>query len=275
MRFLASGKVKDIYDAGGSRLLFRFSDRVSAYDVKFAQEVPRKGEVLCRFAEFWFERLPVPNHFVRRESETEITVERMEMIPLECVVRGHFYGSLVSRHRAGTAALPPGADATLAARLPEPLFDPTTKSEHDEPVSREGAVRAGLVSAAQYDRLEEASLRVYGHMSQAARAAGFVLADIKLEFGILGGEITLGDSIGPDECRLWPADSFEPGRVQEAYDKQILRDWLAEGGYPEAFEAARAAGTDPAPPEIPQRIISEMTRRYVQAYERFAGRPIC
>ncbi|MFB5624818.1 MAG: phosphoribosylaminoimidazolesuccinocarboxamide synthase, partial [Nitrosopumilus sp.] len=136
MKFLTSGKVKDLYDVDESTILFKFSDRVSAYDVKFKQDIPRKGEVLCKFAEFWFNELPVPNHFIRRESDTEIIVKKMKMLPIECVVRGYFYGSLVSRWKDGKVKVPEGTDTALAAKLPVPLFDPTTKSEHDIPINK-------------------------------------------------------------------------------------------------------------------------------------------
>ncbi len=271
MRFLASGKVKDIYEVDPGTLLFRFSDRVSAYDVKFRQDIPRKGEVLCRFAEFWFDRLETPNHFVRRQSDTEIVVKKMDMLPIECVVRGYFYGSLVNRWKSGTARLPDGADTRLAARLPVPVFDPTTKSEHDVPVDREGAIQRNLVSPEQYDILEHTSIGIYQKMARIADGAGFILADLKLEFGILDGRITLGDSIGPDEYRLWPKDSFEVGRIQEAYDKQLLRDWLTANGYQKQFDDARAAGAEPVAPEIPSEIVAKMTRRYTAAYERLTG----
>jgi len=136
LKFLTSGKVKDLYDFDDEHLLFKFSDRVSAYDVKFNQDVPQKGEVLCKFAEFWFNELPVPNHFIRRESDTEIVVKKMQMLPIECVVRGYFYGSLVNRWKKGEVVIPEGTDTTLAAKLPEPIFDPTTKSEHDIPIDK-------------------------------------------------------------------------------------------------------------------------------------------
>ena len=271
VKFLAGGKVKDIYEVDGDRLLFRFSNRVSAYDVKFVQEIPRKGEVLCRFAEFWFDRLSVPSHFVRRESDTEIVVRRMRMLPIECVVRGYLYGSLYDRWMAGTASLPEGAGTTLASKLPRPVFDPTTKSEHDMPVDRRAAIDTGLVSAGQYDRIEDASMSIYAKMSRIADSAGFILADLKLEFGMLDGEIALGDSVGPDEYRMWSKDLFAPGRVQDAYDKQILRDWLAGNGYKEQFEDDRRAGRQPAAPVIPQHVVSHMTRRYVDSFEKIAG----
>ena len=146
MKFLTSGKVKDLYDVDESRIMFKFSDRVSAYDVKFNQDIPQKGEVLCKFAEFWFNELSVPNHFIKRESDTEIVVKKMKMLPIECVVRGYFYGSLVSRWKKGEVKIPDGTDTTLAAKLPEPIFDPTTKSEHDIPINKTKALEMNLVT---------------------------------------------------------------------------------------------------------------------------------
>lgn len=274
MRFVASGKVKDLYDLGDDRLLFRFTDRVSAYDVRFAQDIPEKGRVLCRFAEYWFETLQVENHFIERRSETEIIVRRMEMVPMECVVRGYFYGSLAHRWEENRGIVPDGTDARLAARLPGPVFDPTTKSEHDAPVDRRGAVDTGLVTEQEFDLLRGESIRIYDAMSRIADRAGFILADLKLEFGRLDGRLVLGDSIGPDECRLWPKETYAVGRIQEAYDKQILRDWLAANGYRKEFDDARARGEPPVPPRIPGEIAEKMTARYVAAYERITGRRI-
>ena len=274
MKFLTSGKVKDLYDVDEDTLLFKFSNRVSAYDVKFKQDIPRKGEVLCKFAEFWFNELPVPNHFVRRESDTEIVVKKMKMLPIECVVRGYFYGSLVSRWKKGEVTVPEGTDTTLAAKLPNPIFDPTTKSEHDIPINKEKALEMQLVTEEQYNWLEKTSIEIYEKMAAIADNVGFILADLKLEFGILDGKITLGDSIGPDEYRLWPKDSFEVGKIQEAYDKQLLRDWLTEHGYQKQFDNARAKDEEPVPPEIPQEIISKMTERYVAAYEKLSGQSL-
>lgn len=161
MEFLTSGKVKDLYDVDESTLLFKFSDRVSAYDVKFKQDIPRKGEVLCKFAEFWFNELDVPNHFIKRESENEILVKKMKMLPIECVVRGYFYGSLVSRWKKGEVQVPEGTNTTLAAQLPEPIFDPTTKSEHDIPIDKNKAIEMNLVSEEQYNWLEKTSIEIY------------------------------------------------------------------------------------------------------------------
>ena len=165
MKFLTSGKVKDIYNVNGSTLLFKFSNRVSAYDVKFKQDIPRKGEILCKFAEFWFNKLPVPNHFVKRKSDTEIIVKKMKMLPMECIVRGYFYGSLVNRWKKGEVIVPQGTDTTLAAKLPEPIFDPTTKSEHDIPINKEKALEMNLVTEEQFQWLEKTSIEIYKKMA--------------------------------------------------------------------------------------------------------------
>jgi phosphoribosylaminoimidazole-succinocarboxamide synthase len=271
LKFLTSGKVKDLYDPGDDTLVFKFSDRVSAYDVKFKEDIPKKGEVLCKFAEFWFNELPVSNHFVKRQSDTEIMVKKMKMLPIECVVRGYFYGSLVSRWKKGEVQVPEGTDTTLAAKLPKPIFDPTTKSEHDIPIDKSKVLEMKLVTEEQYNWLEKTSIDIYKKMAEISDSAGFILADLKLEFGILDGKITLGDSIGPDEYRLWPKDSYEVGKIQEAYDKQLLRDWLTANGYQKQFDDDRDAGKEPTAPAIPEEIIQKMTQRYVTAYEKVTG----
>ncbi len=271
MKFLTSGKVKDLYDLDENTLLFKFSDRVSAYDVKFKENIPKKGEVLCKFAEFWFDTLPVSNHFIKKQSDTEILVKKMKMLPIECVVRGYFYGSLINRWKKGEVKLPQGTDTTLAAKLLEPIFDPTTKSEHDIPIDQQKALQMNLVDEEQYSWLEKTSIEIYKKMSEVADKSGFILADLKLEFGILDGKITLGDSIGPDEYRLWPKETYQVGKTQESFDKQILRDWLTENGYQKQFDDSRDAGKEPMPPAIPTEIIQKMTNRYVIAYEKLSG----
>ncbi len=271
MEFLNSGKVKDVYDMGNGTLLFKFSNRVSAYDVKFHDEIPKKGQVLCKFAQFWFEQLDVETHFVKSHSDTEIIVKKMQMLPIECVVRGYFYGSMVSRWKNGEISLSDGASTELAAKLPTPIFDPTTKSIHDIPINRSQAIAQNLVTEDEFDWLSEKSVEIYQSMSNIANNAGFILADLKLEFGKLDNQITLGDSIGPDEYRLWPLDSYTPGKIQDAYDKQLLRDWLTENGYQKQFEDLRSSGKNPIAPSIPSHIIEKMTQRYVTAYERTTG----
>ncbi len=156
-------------------------------------------------------------------------------------------------------------------KLTKPLFDPTTKSEHDIPVDKIKALEMNLVSEKQYTWLEKTSIDIYNQMTSIANDAGFILADLKLEFGILDGEIVLGDSIGPDEYRLWPKDSYSLGKIQESYDKQILRDWLTANGYQKQFETERNDGKEPTAPQIPSEIIKTITERYVIAYEKLTG----
>lgn len=271
MKFLTSGKVKDIYDLEDGNLLFLFSDRVSAYDVKFKEEIPKKGEVLCKFAEFWFNKLDIPNHFLRTEGETGIIVKKMKMLPIECVIRGYFYGSLVNRWKKGEIKIPDGADTKLASKLPEPIFDPTTKSTHDVAINKKQAIEMKLVTEDEFDYLSRTSIEIYKKMVSIAENSGFILADLKLEFGKIGDNIILGDSIGPDEYRLWPKKSYKIGEIQEAYDKQLLRDWLTANGHQKQFDDARSEGKEPVAPPIPEDLISKMTERYVTAYERFAG----
>jgi len=274
LKFLTSGKVKDVFELEDENLLFKFSNRVSAYDVKFKDEIPRKGEVLCKFAEYWFKKLDVPNHFVERRSDTEIVVKKLHMLPIECVIRGYFYGSLFSRWKNGKISLDKDTSTKLAAQLPKPIFDPTTKSTHDIPLDREQAVSQELVTSDEYDLLSEKSIRIYQKMVTIADNAGFILADLKLEFGKLNNDIILADSIGPDEFRLWPKNTYKIGNIQEAYDKQLLRDWLTENGYEEKFVDARSRGEVPIPPSIPSDLISKMTQRYTSAYERMTGKSL-
>ena len=274
MKFLTSGKVKDVYEIDSDTLLFKFSNRVSAYDVKFNDEIPKKGEVLSKFAEFWFQTLGIPNHFVKTKSDTEIIVKKMEMLPIECVVRGYFYGSMVSRWKNGEISLPDGASSELATKLSEPIFDPTTKSTHDVPVNRQESISQNLVTEEEFDWLSQKSIEIYNKMAYISEKAGFILADLKLEFGKLDGKITLGDSIGPDEYRLWPKDSYKVGKIQEAYDKQLLRDWLTANGYQKQFDEARQCGDEPIAPNIPKEIIDKMTQRYTTAYERTTGKTL-
>jgi len=271
LKFLTSGKVKDVYELKDGKLLFKFSNRVSAYDVKFKDEIPKKGEVLCKFAEYWFKKLGVSNLFVERKSDTEIVVRKLNMLPIECVVRGYFYGSLVSRWKDEKISLEDGTQTDLAAKLPSPIFDPTAKSAHDMPVNREEVISQKLVTNDEYDWLSEESIKIYEKMARIADNAGFILADLKFEFGKENNAIILADSIGPDEFRLWPKDVYKIGETQEAYDKQLLRDWLTKNGYQKKFDDARSCGEEPIGPSIPSDLVSKMTQRYVTAYERLTA----
>lgn len=274
MKFLNSGKVKDVYDNQDGTLLFRFTDRVSAYDVQFTDMISRKGEALCGFAQYWFEKLQVPNHFVKRVSKTDILVKKLDMLPVECVVRGYLYGSFMKRFLNNQVTFPDKTRPVLASRLPGPIFDPTTKAKHDIPIDRKSAVDTGLLTGEQYDTLERLSISIYNKMAEIVDAAGFILADLKLEFGMQDDQILLADSIGPDEYRLWPKAEYSEGRVQKSYDKQILRDWLSDTGWEQKFEQDRTAGRKIIPPEIPPDIAKKLTRRYMLSYLQIVGKPL-
>ncbi|HLE65038.1 MAG TPA: phosphoribosylaminoimidazolesuccinocarboxamide synthase [Candidatus Bathyarchaeia archaeon] len=266
------GKVKDVYELGDVQLLFVFTDRVSAYDVVLPSVIPRKGEVLCKLAAFWFDYLKTPHHMVRLDSSNRMVVRKLKMIPVECVVRGYLYGSLHDRLVKGEISLP--VKPVLASKLPEPIFDPTTKSDvKDEPITIEQIEDEGWLDPEQIEALKETSINIYNTMSLRAGGAGFILADLKLEFGFdEEGNILLADSIGPDEFRLWPKDQYAPGKIQESYDKQPIRDWLAKMGYKKTLDEARRAGQPtPRPPDLPPDLVAETSRRYVVAYERLTG----
>src|SRR5690348_1844515 len=266
------GKVKDVYDLGHDQLLFIFTDRVSAYDIVLPSTIPRKGEVLCKLAAYWFNYLKVPHHMVRVESMNRMVVRRLKMIPVECVVRGYLYGSLFERLVKGEVDLP--VEPVNAAKLAEPYFDPTTKSDvKDEPVTIDQIVDEGWLDPEEVTVLKDKSVGIYEKMSERADKAGFILADLKLEFGFDDeSNIVLGDSMGPDEFRLWPKENYSPGRNQESYDKQPIRDWLSKVGYKKALDEARKAGhPTPRPPDLPKDLIDETSKRYIVAYERLTG----
>src|SRR5919204_3217872 len=233
-RFMSRGKAKDIYELDNGNILFHFSDRVSAFDVNMATPIPKKGEVLCRFGEFWFNTLGAPHHMVKVIDKDKMEVKKLQMIPLECVVRGYFYGSFVDRYRDRLGIdLPSDFRPVLASKLPKPIFDPTTKSEeHDRPVDRQKIVSSGIVHDDDYDLIERVSTSLYEKMSEIVERAGFIIADVKFEFGMdEKGDMVLGDSLGPDEYRLWLKADYKPGKIQESYDKQLLRDWLVKIGF--------------------------------------------
>lgn len=275
MRLTRSGKVKDIYELDSGNILFHFSDRISAFDVKMATPIPKKGEVLCKFAEFWFDTLQTPNHMLKVVAKDKMEVKKLQMIPLECVVRGYFYGSFVERYKEHLGKeLPSSFRPVLGSKLPEPIFDPTTKSEeHDRPIDRHRVVSLGILSDNHYDFLEKTSISLYKKMSNIVERAGFIIADVKFEFGVdEKGSILLGDSLGPDEYRLWLKTRYQPGKIQESYDKQLLRDWLIEIGFKDTIDRLAMEGKKPESPQISSQVVNELTRRYIFAYEQISGR---
>jgi phosphoribosylaminoimidazole-succinocarboxamide synthase len=272
--FIRSGKVKDIYDLGGDHLLFQFTDRVSAFDVILPSTIPRKGEVLCKLSSFFFETLGVPNHMVSTEGPNMMVVSKMAMIPVECVVRGYVYGSLYDRLMRGEVSLP--VQKVLAEKLPAPYFDPTTKSDvKDEPITEAEIVSEGRMSSPELAEVKASTLDVYAKIGERALRAGFILADLKLEFGRKDGKVLLGDSIGPDEFRMWPSERYAPGRTQDSYDKQPVRDWLTAAGYKATLDQARKSGAPtPAPPSLPPDLVTLVSDRYVRIYEALTGRTL-
>jgi phosphoribosylaminoimidazole-succinocarboxamide synthase len=275
MRLIRSGKVKDIYELDSGNILFHFSDRISAFDVRMATHIPKKGEVLCKFAEFWFDTLETPHHMLKVVAKDKMEVKKLQMIPLECVVRGYFYGSFVERYKERMGKeLPYNFRPLLGSKLPEPIFDPTTKSEeHDRPIDRHRVVSLGILSDDDYDFLERTSISLYKKMSTIVDRAGFIIADVKFEFGLdEKGNILLADSLGPDEYRLWLKSGYQPGKIQESYDKQLLRDWLIEIGFKDTIERLAKEGRKPDSPQISSSVASELSRRYIFAYELISGR---
>jgi phosphoribosylaminoimidazole-succinocarboxamide synthase len=274
---IAQGKVRDIYEAGADRLLLVASDRISTYDVVHPTPIPDKGKVLTGLTAFWLDRTAdiCSNHLVSITDVPEehrgraMLVERLEMVPVECVVRGYITGSGWKDYQATGAVcgieLPPGLRES--ERLPEPIFTPATKAEigdHDENVDFERAARI-VGDRPLLEELRRLSIAIYERAAEHARERGIVLADTKFEFGRRpDGTIVLGDEVlTPDSSRFWPADGYEPGRGQPSFDKQYVRDWATASGWDKA---------PPAPP-LPDRVVDGTRRRYLEAYERITGEP--
>jgi phosphoribosylaminoimidazole-succinocarboxamide synthase len=277
MDLLAQGKVRDIYAVGEDRLLLVASDRISTYDVVHPTPIPDKGRVLTGLSVFWFERTRqiCPNHLVSYEDVPDeargraLLVDRLEMAPVECVVRGYLTGSGWKDYLATGAVcgveLPEGLEES--ARLPEPIFTPATKAEvgdHDENVTFEQAAEM-VGDRGLLEELRRISIELYSFAADHARERGIILADTKFEFGRdAGGRIVLGDEVlTPDSSRFWPAEGYAPGRPQPSFDKQYVRDWAAGSGWDKA----------PPAPELPSDVVEGTRRRYLEAYERIAGEP--
>ena len=273
MRFVHSGKVKDVYEFDERNLLFLFTDRVSAYDVQMNTQIKGKGEILCKFAEFWFDYLDFKNHMVRLEGKDRMIVRKLKMIPLECVVRGYLYGSLFERYINRENFLNLSTNLKIASKLPEPVFDPTTKSEiHDLPIKEDRILSTGILNSDELRLIKDTSKRLYEQMSKISNKAGFIMADVKFEFGRDpdSNEIILADSLGPDEFRMWTKESYKVGQEQISYDKQYLRDWLTKVGFRDKIKHAAIEGKKPSPPELPSDVVSELLKRYTYVYERIS-----
>jgi len=274
---VASGKVREIYEAPDQTLLLVASDRISTYDVVHPTAIPDKGRVLTGLSTFWFEhtRDIVPGHLIsvtdgvpEEVRGRAMLVRRLEMLPVECVVRGYITGSGWKDYQSTGAvcgiALPEGL--VESDQLPQPIFTPTTKAKtgHDEAIDFEGAVEL-IGDRALAERVREISLALYEHAAAHARERGIILADTKFELGLdPDGTLTLGDEVcTPDSSRFWPADQYEPGRGQPSFDKQFVRDWASSTGWDR---------TPPAP-AIPDEVVARTREKYVEAYERITGEP--
>ncbi|HZN88910.1 MAG TPA: phosphoribosylaminoimidazolesuccinocarboxamide synthase [Thermoleophilaceae bacterium] len=275
---LSSGKVRDIYAVGEKRLLLVASDRISTYDVVHPTPIPDKGKVLTGLTDFWLERTReiCPNHLVSfSEVPAEfrgraMLVERLEMVPVECVVRGYITGSGWKDYQAGGSICGIELPAGLAEseQLPEPIFTPATKAEvgdHDENVDFDRAAEI-VGDRPLLEELRRLSIALYELGAAHARERGIILADTKFEFGRRAdGTIVLGDEVmTPDSSRFWPADGYEPGHGQPSFDKQYVRDWAAGSGWDK---------TPPAP-DLPDEVVARTRELYVEAYERIAGEPL-
>jgi phosphoribosylaminoimidazole-succinocarboxamide synthase len=277
LELIARGKVREMYDAGGGHILMVASDRISTYDVVHPTPIPDKGKVLTGLSAHWFERTGeiCPNHLVsftdvpEEASGRALLVRRLEMCPVECVVRGYITGSGWKDYQATGAVcgieLPAGLQESQ--QLPEPIFTPATKAEvgdHDENVDFDRAAEI-LGDRPLLEELRRLSIAIYSFAVEHARERGIILADTKFEFGRDSeGRIALGDEVlTPDSSRFWPADGYAPGRGQPSFDKQYVRDWASASGWDKS----------PPAPELPNDVVEGTRERYVEAYERITGEP--
>ncbi|MCI0785081.1 MAG: phosphoribosylaminoimidazolesuccinocarboxamide synthase [Chloroflexi bacterium] len=285
---LHRGKVRDTYQIDADLLLMVTTDRISAFDVVLPTGIPEKGRVLNKMSGFWFDQTKhlIPNHLVALADDPDVAgkfsdselmrnlptqvarqamiVKKAERIDIECVVRGYITGSAWSEYqKQGTVSgqrMPSGMVEGDA--FPEPLFTPTTKAEqgHDENMTADEVIAIAGADLAR--QLEEVTKTVYRFGHDYARERGIVLADTKLEFGLLHGELILIDELfTPDSSRFWDMDGFNPGRSQPSFDKQIVRDWLIEQGW----------DREPPAPELPPDIVARTSERYLEAYRRLTG----
>ena len=275
------GKVRDIYDFGDALLLVS-SDRISAFDWVLPTGIPDKGKVLNQTAEFWFDRLDVPNHVITTDVEKmpfpkgtdrsqfvgrSTLGKKCKVVPVECVVRGYLSGSGWKEYReSGTVCgirLPAGLRES--DKLPEPIFTPATKAEtgHDENISFEQMVE--ITGRAVAEELREKSLDIFRKGCEYALTRGIIIADTKFEFGEFDGKLILIDEVmTPDSSRFWPADRYEPGKGQPSFDKQFVRDWLTQSGWDK----------NSPPPELPADVVEKTREKYVEAFEILSGKKL-
>jgi phosphoribosylaminoimidazole-succinocarboxamide synthase len=284
LELYASGKVRDVYRLGQEHLLFVATDRISAFDCVLASGIPHKGRVLTQISLFWFEFLGglVPNHLVTADVDRypaavrkyadqlqgrSMMVVRGDMVPVECVVRGYLSGSAWKEYKASgrVCGIELPAGLLESDPLPEPIFTPATKAVtgHDENISFEQMAR--LVGSELSGKLRDLSLQIYGKAAAYARQKGIIIADTKFEFGRTPAGITLADEVlTPDSSRFWPADKYQPGRAQDSFDKQYVRDYLEEIRW----------NKQPPAPALPPEVARQTSEKYVEAYRWLTGREL-
>jgi phosphoribosylaminoimidazole-succinocarboxamide synthase len=265
---VGSGKVRELYALDDERLLLVASDRISTFDVVLPTEIPDKGRVLTGLSAFWFGRTRhlVPNHLISlRDDGRSSECRRLEMLPLECVVRGYLSGSAWKDYLATDAisghTLPKGMGES--DQLPEPIFTPATKAHegHDENI--DAAQASELVGADRFREVERLALALYEYASGYARERGIIIADTKFELGLDDeGRLVLGDeALTPDSSRFWPADEYRAGGAQPSFDKQFVRDYCETLGWDKT----------PPGPDLPVEVVAGTRARYVEAFERITG----
>ncbi|MCH8745278.1 MAG: phosphoribosylaminoimidazolesuccinocarboxamide synthase [Chloroflexi bacterium] len=286
--FLHRGKVRDTYSIDDKTLLMVATDRISAFDVVLPTGIPSKGRVLNRISAFWFEKTQhiIPNHLICLADAPEASskfggselmaslpsdlapqamiVHKAQRIDMECIVRGYITGSAWSEYRRqGTVwGLPMPDDMLEGTPFPEPLFTPTTKAEegHDQNMTPQEVI--DMVGTDMARQLEEVSIAVYSFADHFAREKGIILADTKMEFGLLDGQLILIDELlTPDSSRFWDAKGYEPGKSQPNFDKQYVRDYLSDQGW----------NQEPPAPELPDDVVAKTTERYIEAYHLLTG----
>jgi phosphoribosylaminoimidazole-succinocarboxamide synthase len=280
----ASGKVRDVYNLDSDRLLFVATDRISAFDYVLATGIPHKGRVLTQVSLFWFDFLKdvVPNHLITADvsqypaqlkkyedqlAGRSMIVQRAEMFPVECVVRGYISGSAWKEYKAtgSVSGIQLPAGLRESDPFPEPIFTPATKATtgHDENISFDTMV--GILGAETSEQLRDLTLKIYKKASEYARTRGIILADTKFEFGRTSKGITLADEVlTPDSSRFWPADKYQPGSAQESYDKQFVRDYLEQIRW----------NKQPPAPALPQDVARKTSEKYLEAYQQLTGRKL-
>ena len=281
LKLHASGKVRDVYSVSDQQLLFVATDRISAFDYILATGIPNKGRVLNQISLFWFDFLAdvVPNHLITADVEKypasiakyadqlrgrSMLVQRAEMFPVECVVRGYISGSAWKEYKATgkVSGIELPAELKESDAFPEPIFTPSTKATtgHDENISFDQM--CDIVGVETASHLRDLTLRVYKKAAAYARGRGIIIADTKFEFGRTDKGITLADEVlTPDSSRFWPADKYAPGRAQDSYDKQYVRDYLEQIHW----------NKQPPAPGLPADVAQRTSEKYLEAYYQLTG----